>query len=75
MPELPDLEVLKENIWHSFGRHIVSDVYARQDKDSPAAKLKNQKLFKKVKLVNLRFSTLSGDLEAFSTNVKKLKIL
>lgn len=44
MPELPDLEVLKENIWHQFGGHAVSDVYARQEKDKLVSKLKNQKL-------------------------------
>ncbi len=44
MPELPDLEVLKENIWRHFGGKTVSDVYARQGKDNLAAKLKNQKL-------------------------------
>lgn len=44
MPELPDLEVLKENIWQQFGGHAVSDVYARQEKDKLISKLKNQKL-------------------------------
>ncbi len=44
MPELPDLEVLKENIWQQFGGHTVSDVYARQEKDKLISKLKNQKL-------------------------------
>jgi formamidopyrimidine-DNA glycosylase len=44
MPELPDLEVLKENILRQFGERRVIDVYARRGAGQLAPKIVGQKL-------------------------------
>mgnify|MGYP000882752787 CR=1 FL=1 len=67
MPELPDLEVLKENIWRHFGGQTVSDVYARQERGRLVSKLKNQKLAgitRRGKFLIFAFGQNEADLKA-----------